>query len=311
MRRRTADGDEFGSLELLLDTICNIFGLFIFVGMLVSLLASARSRELVAKGVPAAAAVDPLATDRQAIERLRERVREAEAAASPDAEVDRARGGLAAVRARNDELERRVRTTESLLKDGGARAEANAQELPRLRAEVERLQAEIEAQQRTQGMQLRAPRRREVAGLMPVQVVLWHDRAYWINPWIDRADEPCRAWGEWNADAVDLARGPKCEVIECFRGGGQWLIRSVPLREGGGLAVDGGDAWKPALDALLHRLRRDRHVVSLKVAGDSHGAFQKVRDAVAASGLPYDVSPIRVENATYADEIRDGVARAQ
>ena len=51
--------------------------------------------------------------------------------------------------------------------------------------------------------------------------------------------------------------------------------------------------------------------MSLKVAGDSHGAFQKVRDAVAASGLPYDVSPIRVENATYADEIRDGVARAQ
>lgn len=311
MRRRTAEGDEFGSLELLLDTICNIFGLFIFVGMLVSLLASARSRELIDKGTPAAAAVDPLAADRQSVERLRERVREAESAAKSDAEVDRARGGLASVRARNDELERRVRTAETLLKDGGARAEANAQELPRLRAEVDRLQAEIEAQQRTQGMQLRAPRRRDVAGLMPVQVVLWHGRAYWINPWIDRLDEPCRAWSEWNADAVDLSRGPKCEIIECFRGGGQWLIRNVPLRADGGLVVEGGDAWKPALDALLHRLKRDRHVVSLKVAGDSHAAFQQVRDVVAASGLSYDVSPIRVEDGTYADEIRDGVAKAQ
>lgn len=311
MRRRTAEGDEFGSLELLLDTICNIFGLFIFVGMLVSLLASARSRELVAQGTPAASAVDPLAADRQSVERLKERVREAEAGAAPDAEVDRARGGLASIQARNDELERRVRTAESLLKDGGVRAEANAQELPRLRAEVARLQAEIEAQKRTQGMQLRAPRRREVAGMMPVQVVLWQERAYWINPWIDRADEPCRAWSEWNADAVDLSRGPRCEIIECFRGGGQWLIRSVPLRVDGGLAVAGGDAWKPAFDALLRRLKRDRHVVSLKVAGDSHGAFQQVRDAVAEAGLAYDASPIRVENATYADEIRDGVAKAQ
>lgn len=311
MRRRTADGDEFGSLELLLDTICNIFGLFIFVGMLVSLLASARSRELVSQGAPTTAAVDPLAADRQAIERLRQRVTEAEAAAAGDAEVDRARGGLEALRARNDELERRVRVAESLLRDGGARAEANAGELPRLRAEVTRLQSELEAQRRAQGMTLRVPRQREVAGRMPVQLILWKDRAFWINPWIDRKDEPCRAWGEWNPEAVDMARGPRCEVIECFRGGGQWLVRTVPLLAAGGLAIDTDDAWKPALNALLRRLTRDRHVVSLKVAPDSHGAFQRVRDAVAGAGLAYDASPIRIEDATYADEIRDGVAKAQ
>jgi hypothetical protein len=51
--------------------------------------------------------------------------------------------------------------------------------------------------------------------------------------------------------------------------------------------------------------------VSLKVAPDSHGAFQRVRDAVAGAGLAYDASPIRIEDATYADEIRDGVAKAQ
>ena len=43
-RRRGGEGDEFGSLDLLLDTICNMFGMFIFIGMLVSLMASARSR---------------------------------------------------------------------------------------------------------------------------------------------------------------------------------------------------------------------------------------------------------------------------
>jgi hypothetical protein len=39
MRRRSSDGDEFGSLELLLDTICNTFATVIFISMLASLLA--------------------------------------------------------------------------------------------------------------------------------------------------------------------------------------------------------------------------------------------------------------------------------
>jgi hypothetical protein len=311
MSRRRGQGDEFGSLELLLDTICNMFGLFIFVGMLVALLASARSTELRTQGRPAAA-IDSLAADRDAIARLRERVSQAEREAVPDAPVDEARGRLASLRARNDELERRSRSLEALLADGGRRVEANLQELPRLRAEVQRLQAQVEAQAGAEGMQLRAPRRRAVEGLMPVQVVLWRGRVYWINPWIDRLDEPCTAWSEWNPDAVDLTRGPQCEIRECFRGGGQWLIRSVPLLADGGLdASEGSEAWRSALSSLLGRLKGDRHVVSLKVAPDSHETFQRVREAIAGAGLSYDVSPMRVEDATYRDEIRDGIATAQ
>jgi hypothetical protein len=311
LSRRSSSGDEFGSLDLLLDTICNMFGLFIFVGMLVALLASARSTEVVSQGTPAAA-VDPLAADRAAIERLRERVQMAEAKVSGDAKSEQARGRLVSLQARNDELDRGVRMMESLLKDGGARAEANIRELPRLRAEIQRLEAQVQAQARTEGIRLRAPRRRSVEGLMPVQVVLWKDRAYWINPWIDRVEEPCAAWSEWNPDAVDLARDPQCEIRECFRGGGQWLIRSVPLRADGGLDVsEGADAWQGALATLLGRLRGERHVISLKVAPDSHAAFQRVRDAIAATGLSYDVSPIRIEDGVYRDEIRDGIATAQ
>ena len=311
-RRRGGDGEEFGSLDLLLDTICNMFGMFIFIGMLVSLMASARSRQLVQQGPPPAAAADPLAADREVVQRLRERVEQAEAQAAPDATVDQARGRLAALQASNQELERRTKAMERLFKEGDARIAAIAGELPRLRSEVKRLQAEVEAQSKVAGATLRAPRRRAVEGLMPVQVVLWHDRLYWINPWIDRLDEPCRAWSEWNADAVDLGAVPVCDIRECFRGGGQWLVRSVPLRVDGGLVVpEGDDAWKAALAGLLARLQSDRQVVSLKVAPDSHGAFQRVRDAVAESGLPYDVSPIRIDDGVYRDEIRDGVATAQ
>ncbi|NBX25440.1 MAG: hypothetical protein EBQ99_05245 [Planctomycetes bacterium] len=310
MRRRSAQGDEFGSLELLLDTICNMFGLFIFVGMLVAVLASARSVVLQAQGAPAGA--DPLAADRQAVEDLRVRVEQAERAARPDARVEQARGQLASLQATNDQLERRAAAMERLTREGSERATALAAEMPRLRAEVERLRREVEAQSNVAGLQLRAPRRRTVEGLMPVQVVLWQGRAYWINPWIDRLDEPCRAWSEWNPDAVDLAAGPVCDVRECFRGGGQWLIRSVPLRADGGLPVREDDgAWRRSLLDLLARLQGDRHVVSLKVSPDSHAAFQQLREVIAGAGFAYDVSPIRMEDGTYRDEIRDGVATAQ
>lgn len=309
MSRRSAQGDEFGSLELLLDTICNMFGLFIFIGMLVAVLASARTTVLEAKGRPPSA--DPLAADREAVESLRRRVEREERSARSDGRVDEVRGQLAALQTTNAQLERRTEAMERLTREGADRASAIAAELPRLRAEVEVLRRQVEAQDQVADLQLRAPRRRAVEGRMPVQVVLWKDRAYWINPWVDRLEEPCRAWSEWNPDAVDVAAGPVCDIRECFRGGGQWLVRSVPLRSDGGLAVSEGDAWKRTLLDLLGRLRDDRHVVSLKVAPDSHEAFQRLREVIAGAGLAYDVSPIRMEDGVYRDEIRDGVATAQ
>jgi hypothetical protein len=308
---RSRQGDEFSSLELLLDTICNMFGLFIFIGMLVALLVSMRAAQ-VRPPEPVPPVPDPLAADRALVESLRERVQTMQAKADPDGRVDAIRGRLASLEATNDLMERRLQGLERLLQEGGERAAVLAGELPRLRAEVARLQQEVEAHKQAKGMQLRAPRRRQVEGLMPVQVVVCGDRAYWINPWIDRLDEPCRAWSEWNPDAVDVAAGPICEIRECFRGGGQWLIRSVPLRADGGLAVsEASEDWKRSLLELLGRLRTDRHVISLKVAPDAHAAFQQVRDVVAAAGLAYDVAPIRVDDGVYRDEIRDGVATAQ
>ena len=310
MSRRSNHGEEFGSLELLLDTICNMFGLFIFMGMLVAVLASARSTVLQSQGVPVAEG--RVAADQAMVDDLRRRVEQAEREARPDAAVDQAQGRLAGLQATNDQLERRTAAMERLVREGSDRAVAVAAELPRLHSEVERLQREVQAQEKVSGLQLRAPRRRTVEGLMPVQLVLWHGRAYWINPWIDRLDEPCRAWSEWNPDAVDLTAGPVCDVRECFRGGGQWLVRSVPLRADGGLAVVEGDgAWRRSLLDLLARLQGDRHVLSLKVAPDSHEAFQSLREIVAGAGFAYDVSPIRIEDGVYRDEIRDGVATAQ
>ena len=65
MSRRGKAGDEFGSLDLLLDTVCNMFGLFIFIGIIVAILAGARSKEIITKATSAATTTaDPLSKER-------------------------------------------------------------------------------------------------------------------------------------------------------------------------------------------------------------------------------------------------------
>jgi len=62
---------------------------------------------------------------------------------------------------------------------------------------------------------------------------------------------------------------------------------------------------------LLAHLSTKNHVVSLKVAPDSHRAFGPVRSLIAEKGFAYEVSPIEMSDGIYRDEIRDGVATAQ
>jgi hypothetical protein len=182
-----------------------------------------------------------------------------------------------------------------------------------LREEIERLEGELKAESAMNDTKVRTPRKREVEGLLPVQVILWHDRVYWINPWLGSIDEPCARWSEWNTNAVDMAAHPESVIHECFRGGGQWIERHVPLLVGGGIEVgpDGAREWEQPLRELLARLATKNHVVSLKVAPDSHRAFGPVRNLIAEKGFAYEVSPIQMSDGIYRDEIRDGVATAQ
>ena len=314
MSRRSKAGDEFGSLDLLLDTVCNMFGLFIFIGIIVAILAGARSKEIITKASPAGAAVsDPLSQERSALRRLRVMVADAEKKSPDDGESRIASGKLDSLRDSNEKTIQKTEELAVILKVGGDRAEALQVELPSLREEIERLEGELKAESSMQDKKVRTPRKREVEGLLPVQVILWHDRVYWINPWLGSIDEPCARWSEWNTNAVDMAAHPESVIHECFRGGGQWIERHVPLLVGGGIEVgpDGAREWEQPLRELLARLATKNQVVSLKVAPDSHRAFGPVRNLIAEKGFAYEVSPIQMSDGIYRDEIRDGVATAQ
>ena len=125
MSRRSKAGDEFGSLDLLLDTVCNMFGLFIFIGIIVAILAGARSKEIITKASPAGAAVsDPLSQERSALRRLRVMVADAGKKSPDDGESRIASGKLDSLRDSNEKTIQKTEELAVILKVGGDRAEA-------------------------------------------------------------------------------------------------------------------------------------------------------------------------------------------
>ncbi|MEI6272006.1 MAG: hypothetical protein WCQ03_00880 [Phycisphaerae bacterium] len=314
MSRRKRMGEDSDSLYLLLDTVCNTFGLFIFISINVAILVGTREAQNVVEDARKQVVdADPLAGERAALQRLRVMVADAEKKNPDEAESLMASGKLTSLRDANTNTSKKMQELASILKSGAERNEALKVELPSLRSEIKRLESDLQTEAATLDKKVRTPRKREVEGLLPVQVILWKDRVYWINPWVGSIDDPCTRWSEWNPNAVDMAAHPESIIHECFRGGGQWIERHVPLLAKGGLEVgqEGARDWEEPLRALLAHLSTKNHVVSLKVAPDSHRAFGPVRSLIAEKGFAYEVSPIEMSDGIYRDEIRDGVATAQ
>ncbi len=314
MSRRKRMGEDSDSLYLLLDTVCNTFGLFIFISINVAILVGTREAQNVVEDARKQVVdADPLAGERAALQRLRVMVADAEKKNPDEAESLMASGKLTSLRDANTNTSKKMQELASILKSGAERNEALKVELPSLRSEIKRLESDLQTEAATLDKKVRTPRKREVEGLLPVQVILWKDRVYWINPWVGSIDDPCTRWSEWNPNAVDMAAHPESVIHECFRGGGQWIERHVPLLAKGGLEVgqEGARDWEEPLRALLAHLSTKNHVVSLKVAPDSHRAFGPVRSLIAEKGFAYEVSPIEMSDGIYRDEIRDGVATAQ
>ena len=314
MRRREDEGD---GLDLLLDAICNIFGLFIFVAMLVALLVSVRGTE--AKPDEAPPAMEALVlSSASEIESLEARIASFDLA-SLEAEDEAIEGGRESLEAAELELLRREASLEAIrsrLAELEQRREARGEDRPKLEAEIRRLEEEIASVRETRDVTVRTPRRRELSGRVPAQLVLWRGRAYLLNDWSMPDAHPCDSWTTWNDQAVDAERS-EAIIHYCWRAGGQHIDRAAYLRRDGGVEVPEGGAavlersreWRRSLAGL----DPSRHVVSIKADADSFEAFAAVRAALARRGFLYDVAPVRIEPATglYQDTILEGRTTAQ
>ena len=242
MRRRNSQLDD--PLDLLLDTICNLFGVVIFVAILAALLAGRpdlpKSIELVS--IPA---IEIRILEIESIERITAD----RGIASGEAEVNR----------RQDRLDIQRTQLERLRLDTAAAASLATL----LQAENEALELELRAETDAKNVQLRTPRQRELAEMLPAQIVISNRRAYVVNDWsrVSRSNviaERCVGWTTWNPDAVDENTSTAI-IHHCYRAGGQdieiWLhadfnTTSKSFREDRSLKTASWKEWRPHSDAV-------------------------------------------------------------
>ena len=318
MTRRRAESDDLDSLNLLLDTICNMFGIFVFSALIVALLATTRSTQV----VQTISAPTLTAAESSKIGALE---MEADELSAQLTALGSGRGALIAEKSREAnaqvgqatrELAVRQRTLEEyrekIKRDAGFVANLH-EELPTIKREVENLTEAIRRTQELKDVQVRTPRRRELEGRTPVQIVLDKGRVYVLNPWWNHAldDHPCDIWSDWNRDAV-VVSASVCEVIRCERGGAIEIRRSALLRSDGGISAEDPVALAadPTWQKFLRSIDAARHVVSIRCTATGFRAFGPVRSAIVSHHVPYNVAPIRLDP-LYRDAIIEGTAIGQ
>ena len=291
---RRARDDSTGSLDMLLDTICNIFGLLIFVAVIAAVLARTRADAPVHVENPESLPAPASAPVKDAA----------------DVDIETIDNDIAQARQHIGELE-------SALSRYAPPEDGAPQSQETLQHRIESLRESIDEEKSKRMVQMRLPRRRAVVGRVPVQLVIKNDRLYIVNDWRGWSQlrnpqaERCTFWMRFNPDAVDVATARVIEHEPCFRAGGQDIERWIPLLPDGGIDLStpkGVAAAKAALRVLDPRT----HVASIKVDEDSFDTWSPVRSVVLQRRIPYDVSPITLEpGLVFHDRIRSGTASAQ
>ena len=319
MRRRQPDPDDLDSLNLLLDTVCNMFGVFIFSALIVAIMAMTRSTQIVVEASPASAqaerAAKVSATDAsvRALHARLETIRSSRSSALMDRASEASQLRFQA----ESELEIREQTLADYKRRLTSDSEFLAnlrQEIPKLQDQIAGIEDAIRRVRRIKEVETRTPLRRALEGRIPVQVVLHDGRAYILNAWWDHVqttDHPCDIWCDWKLDAVDAAASG-CNVVKCFRGGEIEIHRRILLRTGGGIIADSAEALakNPAWIRFLSSLDPRRHVVSIRSTATGFQAFGPIRGEIVGRGIPYNVEPTRLDP-FYSDSIVEGTPVGQ
>jgi hypothetical protein len=294
---------------LLLDTICNMFGMVIFIAVLAAVLTRAGGTQRIAEAAATGEDAAELDSIRLAIEELE----------ANDDEIFREKKKLAAEELRQardyaDRLDISISTLEQQLAD----AESTIS-LEHMRMEIRTLKDELNELHSIRDIKLRTPRRRAIKGRVPVQVVLTGDRFYLVNDWHqwrstrDPVDKRCTFWSTWNVQAVDADRSTFEDHGTCgFRTGGLKIDREIHLWKDGGIPL-GSPPDEAAITQLTKNLVKGKHVVSFRVTPDSFDRFHDARRLVVGQGIEYDVTPIPPlgDEMIYRDKIRVGTTTGQ
>jgi hypothetical protein len=307
VKRRDHDPNE--SLELLLDTICNMFGTIIFVSLIAALLALTSTS---GKTESSLASIDmereqQLETLVARADELERELAELPAAAGLDADpeaVERVEAALGEIGRREDLI---TRYTEAVASVTGNLSDIGAQVSP-LREEIERLQTALDSARAAKDRSMRTPLERELE-LRLYTIVVWEDRLYPVCDWSSRSPDLCERLEQWD-DRYVVASSCRLEG-NCRSRRGEGFTRTIPLRQGAGIPITDSAALArdPAFRALLAALDPAEDMVLLDVASDSFDSFSVVKEAFLRAGFNYTLSPCLSSLPLYKDGWIPGTPR--
>lgn len=307
MKRRREEADD--GLDLLLDTICNMFGTIIFVALIAALLALTSTK---GSPEPSLAAGDPdgerqLAVLAARAEELERELATMPAAADGDADsaaAERVAAALGEIARREELIER---YGEAVAAVSGDLAQIGAQLAP-LREEVARVESALESARRAKDRTMRTPLERELE-LRLYTIVVWEDRLYPVCDWSNRNPDTCALFEQWD-DRYAVAAG--CALEGSCRGlNSTGFTRTIPLRAGAGIPItDTESLMRDArFQELLASLDPGEDMVLLDVAPDSFDSFNAVKEALLGAGFNYTLSACTAPLPRYRDRWIPGTPR--
>lgn len=288
MRRRASEPQD--SLELLLDTICNMFGTIMFIALVAALLAMVRAsgaEEDVLAGISRdrARAVEELAELAASMER---QLAELPAPASEDGSISSALERV--LRAEAEVVRRRELVDRYREAVASARRDLTdaAREIEPLRAEIERLEESIDSARKARQRVLRTPLEREAKRAI-YTVVLWQGRLYPICDLSVRHPNRCEWLRQWHRRYV--AEG-EANPFRCNMGGVD-VRRSIRFIDGAGIPIGDAAALRsnPEFQSLLTSLDPGVDLIGFVVADDSYDVFSAAKQVFLERGFGYCVEP--------------------
>jgi len=288
-RRRSTDSGD--SLEMLLDTVCNVFGGVIFVAMLIAILTSQTSEAIVTDHRATTTAVK----EQRAVNATHARI--ANLRSSLDeitktsqtigtGESKRAQQILELIEQRQEEATKRIEAARQWL-DRFAELESEAVE------GLDRRLAQATSDMKEQEEETRQVRdAKTIQGRLPVErqtqktqilFIVWKGQAYAVPLGAGRALLLAGGMGE----DVEVDMKPAIGAI---------IIMPTP---GKGIAITAQFKDNQRIAQLMDLLKSDQHFFDLYVTADSVDAFNQLRQFVTAKGFSYNVHPIKPQSGRF------------
>ncbi|MDB4633060.1 hypothetical protein OAR33_00225 [bacterium] len=281
MKRRS--DESLDPLDLLLDTVCNLFAVMIFIAIFAAILVEPPSPDTPAPLGPNITAMTD--TEDPAAERV---------ISVPDPELVEADLNL---RLAEEELSRRIETIERLETSIHALASGTRSDEDLARdsnARIESLQAEIEATRSITEVPMRTPREAARADAIPTSIFLIDGRVFLPNDFRGWKDEavPSNEWLKYMGKsrlAPDFLLPNRSDVARRDDGS---VIRRLFFRLDAGIRADTVGALRanPTWRSQIGGLIPGKHLIYINVLPDSFEEFGVVRSELARLGFDYNVS---------------------